>query len=165
MEIEREPATQDRRYTGTRPSDSETRMDTDTERRKLTNVCINKSNNKQEATTHGRARFGYNRAGRRTDADACSLQRSKGSRSEELQKAHGRSSKQHEPPQNLHRESYGASERRTESEASGIGPTALRPSARHPPSSSSSSFYRSRRNRSVLNSYLPYLTTPIFLRT
>ena len=43
MEIEREPATQDRRYTGTQPFDTETRMDTDTGRRKLMNVCINKA--------------------------------------------------------------------------------------------------------------------------
>ena len=40
--VEREPVTRDRRYTGTRPFDTETRIDADTERRKRTNLYINK---------------------------------------------------------------------------------------------------------------------------
>ena len=64
----------------------------------------------------------------RTDVDACSLRRTKGSRSEVLPEALGCSSKQREPPRKPAQESYGAERgARTEREASGIGPTALRP--------------------------------------
>ena len=83
----------------------------------------------QEATTHNGAQVGYNRTGRRTDANACSSQRRNESRSEVLPEAHGHSSKQREPPQKpaQKKKSYGAKERKIEREASGIGPTALRP--------------------------------------
>ena len=54
----------------------------------------------QEATTRNGAPVSYNRTGRRTDADACSLRRTKGSRSEVLPEALRRSSKQREPPRN-----------------------------------------------------------------
>ena len=52
-------------------------------------------------------------------------QHKRGKRMEVLPEAHGRSSEQREPPRNLHRESYGAMEK--EREASGFGPTTLRP--------------------------------------
>ena len=59
----------------------------------------------QDATTRHGAQVRYQRTanseqrtGRRTDADACSLRRTKGSRSEVLPEALGRSSKQREPP-------------------------------------------------------------------
>ena len=100
MEIEKGPATCDRSYAGTRPCDTETRTDDDTERRKQTNIYMYEQITNKEATTRNGAPVGYNRTGRRTDADACSLQRTKGSRSEVLPEALGRSSKQHEPPRN-----------------------------------------------------------------
>ena len=53
MEKEGEPATQDRRYAGTRPFDTQMQMDTDSERRKRTNVCINKTTNKKLQSTIG----------------------------------------------------------------------------------------------------------------
>ena len=62
----------------------------------------------QEATTRDGAQDGYNRTGRRTDADACSLRRTEGEQVGGLPEALGRSSKQREPPRNLHRKSYGA---------------------------------------------------------
>ena len=102
-------------------------LDTDTERRKRMNVCINK-NNKQEATTHNRVRIGYSRTGRRTDADACSLQHR-----EALQDGGAAGSTRaflraaRASPKTCTHESYGAGERKTKREASGIGPTALRP--------------------------------------
>ena len=54
------------------PPTQKTRIDTDTERRKQINVCINKRQTR--ATTLDGARVGYNPTGRRTDVDACSLQ-------------------------------------------------------------------------------------------
>ena len=76
-----------------------------------------------------------------------------------LQDALGRSSKQQEPPRNLHRkamEQKGEGEQR-EKLRNRFGSTSS--SLREIPSSSSaSSFYRSRRSRSALNAYLPYLT-------
>ena len=59
------------------------------------------------------ARIRYERTGRRTDADACSLGRTKGSRSEMLQDALGAFHEQQGPPRNLHRE---AMEQKTEKE-------------------------------------------------
>ena len=66
-------------------------------------------------TTPDGAQVGCNRTGRRTDADACSLRRTKGgSRSEVLPEALGRSSKQREPPETYTARSYGVCERERE---------------------------------------------------
>ena len=127
MEIEREPATQDRRYTGTRPFVTETRMDTDTERRKLMNVCINKATtSKKLQPTIGRGSVTTEQAGEQMPMPVrCSAVKGAGRRCCRKHTGVPRSSTSlHE---NLHRKSYGARERRTEREASGIGPTTLRP--------------------------------------
>ena len=58
------------------PPTQKTQIDTDTKRRKQINVCINKRQTR--ATTLDGVRVGYNRIGRRTDADACSLALTKG---------------------------------------------------------------------------------------
>ena len=83
--------------------------------------------NDQGATTHDGHGLDASeqRTGRRTDADAYSLRHTqKGSRSEVLPDALGRSSKQREPPRNPAQESYGARNRERSSE---IGSAALRP--------------------------------------
>ena len=82
-----------------------------------------------------------------------------GSRSEVLQDALGRSSKQQEPPRNLHRkamEQKGEREQR-EKLRNRFGSTSSSP-REILSSSPASSFYRSRRSRSALNAYLPYPT-------
>ena len=75
----------------------------------------------QGVTTHDGARIRYERTGRRTDADLCSLRRrEQENRLEVLPDVHGRSSKQREPPRNPATESDGAENReraRTEREA------------------------------------------------
>ena len=90
----------------------------------------------------------------------------KGSRSEVLPDALGRSSKQREPPRNLHRKLWSKKGReiRVRSVRNQFGSTSssLREISS---SSSSSSFYSSRRSRSAFNSYLPYLTASILLGT
>ena len=62
-------------------------------------------NNKmtKEATTHNGARVGYNRTGRRTDADACSLTHTKGIRRRCCRKHTGVPRSSASLPENLHR--------------------------------------------------------------
>ena len=78
-------------------------------------------------TTKQRARVGYNRTGRRTDADAClsarkGLQDGGAAGSTRAFLGAARAS-----PKTYTHESYGARERKTEREAFGSDPTALRP--------------------------------------
>ena len=129
-------------------------------------VCVSKYLNKTLQPAMGHRLDTSEQAGEQMPMPVrCDAQ--KGSRSEVLPEALGRSSKQREPPRNPAQESYGAERKGGyEREASGISSVALRPlCARYPSSSSSSSFYSSRRSRSAFNSYLPYLTTSILLGT
>ena len=77
---------------------------------------------------------------------------------EVLPEAHGRSSKQREPPENLQKRERWRMHR---GEASGFGPTALRPpQCAMPFSQRLPLFYSFKREPfSSLNSYLPNLTT------
>ena len=106
-----------------------------------------------KATTHKRARVGYNRTGRQTDADVCSLIAQKG-----LQDGGGVGSTRaflraaRASPKTCTLESYGTTER----EASGFGPTTFRPlhvRSLLPP------FIGQEGSRSALTTYLPNLTT------
>ena len=97
-ERERGPITQHRRSDYTRPwitqghgpSTQRTRVDNDTGRNKQ-RICTYECKQiaEQGITTHDGARIRCERTGRRTDADTCSLGRTKGSRSEMLQDALG----------------------------------------------------------------------------
>ena len=113
MEIERKPATQNRKYTGTRPFVTETRMDTDTERRKLMNVCINKATtSKKLQPTVGRGSVTTEQAGEQMSMPVrCNAVKGAGKRCCRKHTGVPRSSTSlHE---NLHRKSYGARKKRT----------------------------------------------------
>ena len=81
----RDPITQHRRSDYARPwvtqghgpSTQRTRMDNDTGRNNSEYVLMitSKQINEQEVTARDGARIGYERTGRRTDADLCSLRR------------------------------------------------------------------------------------------
>ena len=78
-------------------------------------MITSKQINEQEVTARDGARIRYERTGRRTDADLCSLRRTEQeNRSEVLPDVHGRSSKQREPPRNPATESDGAENREQE---------------------------------------------------
>ena len=111
------------------PSTQRTRIDADTGKcKQWIYIYIWERMSDQDATTRDGAQVRYKRTGRRTDADACSLRRTKGSRSEVLPEALGRSSKQREPPRKPAQEKLWSKRGgRTEREASRISPTALRP--------------------------------------
>ena len=93
-------------------------------------MITSKQINEQEVTARDGARIRYERTGRRTDADLCSLRRTEQeSRSEVLPDVHGRSSKQREPPRNPATEAMEQKQRENKNRerSSEIGSAALRP--------------------------------------
>ena len=93
-------------------------------------MITSKQINEQEVTARDGARIRYERTGRRTDADLCSLRRTEQeSRSEVLPDVHGRSSKQREPPRNPAAEAMEQKRRESKNRerSSEIGSAALRP--------------------------------------
>ena len=155
------------------PSTQRTRIDADTGRRnkrKYMYIYVSKYLIKtlQPAMGHGLDTSGQRTANRPANRCRCLFAsiHKKGSRSEVLPDALGRSSKQREPPRNLHRKLWSRKgrENRERSVRNQFGSTSS--SQREIlSSSSSSSFYSSRRSRSAFNSYLPYLTASILLGT
>ena len=130
-------------------------------------IYINKRISDQDATTRDGAQARYKRTSRRTDADACSLRRTKG---EQVGGAAGRTRAFLETARASSKTCTGklwsrkGRENRERSVRNQFGSTSS--SLREiPSSSSSSSFYSSRRSRSAFNSYLPYLTASILLGT
>ena len=75
--------------------------------------------------THDGAQVGYNRTGRRTDVDACSLAHTKGYDGGAAGSTRAFLEAAQASPKTCTARSYG--EKKTEREASGFGPTALRP--------------------------------------
>ena len=124
---------------GLGPSTQKTLMDTKTVKDANVNVCI-LTNDKHNIA---RSRLQPNRPANRCRCLFVNAQ--KRGRLEVPPEAHGLSSEQREPPETCTEEAMELG-RKTEREASGFGPTALRPLyPRAPSPSSSPSFYRSRR--------------------
>ena len=155
------------------PPTQRTQTDADTGRRnkrKYMYIYVSKYLIKtlQPAMGHGLDTSGQRTANRPANRCRCLFAsiHKKGSRSEVLPDALGRSSKQREPPRNLHRKLWSRKGReiRERSVRNQFG-SASSSLCEIPSSSSSSSFYSSRRSRSAFNSYLPYLTASILLGT
>ena len=80
-------------------------------------MITSKQINEQEVTARDGAQIRYERTGRWTDADLCSLRRTEQqNRSEVLPDVHGRSSKQREPPRNPATEALEQKQRETRTE-------------------------------------------------
>ena len=99
--------------------------DTDTERRECTKIYINEMTNNTQPPTMRRG-VGYNRTGRRTDADTCSLTHRKegGWRCSRKRTGIPQSSASLPKPAQTKAMELGG---KTEREASGFGPTTLPP--------------------------------------
>ena len=135
MEREREPAMQDRRYTGTWPFDTETRMDTDTGRRKRMNVCINKTTSKKLQPTIGRGSVTAEQAGEQMSMPVrYETEKGAGRRCCRKHTAFFEAAPASTKPRTG--KNYGAMERKTEREMFGIGRHHFVLSARQIPSSS-----------------------------